>query len=117
MEDIKKMGVTKLDKQVFYYDEMNVPTAMRIISKRLCLDHTFLPQISFPGFLSCEELIDLMNNPLFEVYAQFSEGSLYYIDYLIDPKVAHSHSGWLPLDPKHVELIPINKLPCDVVIS
>ena len=64
-------------KTVFYYDEMNPPKTMRVVAPVLCMDHTFFPHSTFNETISLNDLLSLIKNHLFSVYAEFDKSSLY----------------------------------------
>ena len=87
-----------------YYDEINVPSQVRIKAEKLCLDHTFSPlsMTSDAQMFTFEDVIALMSNPMFQIYIECSNDSL-FVPSLEDGSLVPVH-GWLKLIPSETKL-------------
>lgn len=94
---------------ILYYDEMNVPSQVRIKAEKLCLDHTFSPlsMTSDSQLFTFEDAITLMQNPLFQVYIECSNDSL-FVPSLEDGSLLPI-GGWYKLIPTEVRLCPMKE--------
>ncbi len=102
-----------MNKTIFYYETLAMPSTVRIKSEALCLDHTCIPELSAfeEKSLSFDAVLSLIQNPIFEVTAIFQEG-LYLLS---GDKEVIQFKGLVHFDTS-VELIPINEMPIDYSI-
>lgn len=93
-------------KQTIYYDEMCVPKQIRIVSEKLCLDHTFTVGAA-KTFIGYDDIIELMQSRLVDrIYICFDEGSAYISD--VDGSLL-SIQGWYQIRSSQVELKKISE--------
>lgn len=64
-------------KETIYYEEICTPKQMRIVSEKLCLDHTFTVDAS-ETCIGYDDIMDLIQSKLIDrVFIFFDEGSAY----------------------------------------
>lgn len=83
-------------KEHIYYDEMNVPLKIRIVSERLCLDHTFDPHAT-NSCIGYEDVIALQKSGLIDkLFIYLDTCSAYYIVDVSGKKTAvFCGAGWI----------------------
>ena len=77
-----------------YYNEVNIPTAIRIQSEKLCLDYVFLPSMA-ENVVTCQDLQQLSKSKVLDtVMVYFAPDSAYYKEELQNCIVMHKMAGW-----------------------
>lgn len=93
-------------KETIYYDEVCTPKQMRIVSERLCLDHTFTVDAS-ETCIGFDDITELIQSRLIDrVFIFFNEGSAYLRN--IDGSLL-SLQGWYPVKTDDIELKRISE--------
>lgn len=81
--------------QVVYYDEMLFPVGLRIVSEKLCLDHTVLPGSCMGESIGLKELQCLQKSPLVDkLMVCFRERMLFRLETDGGRKEAFDIVGW-----------------------
>ncbi len=95
-------------KNIIYYDEMCVPEQIRILSEKLCLDHTFTPGATF-DCIGYDDLYNLIHSNLIDsIYISFTKGTAYYQD--IDGSLLDFPQGWQKIKPSDFEMKKLSEL-------
>lgn len=95
-------------KNIIYYDEMCVPEQIRIVSEKLCFDHTFAPCATY-NCVGYEDLYNLFHSKLIDgMYIFFAKGTAYYQD--IDGSLLDFPQGWHKIKPSDFEIKSLSDL-------
>lgn len=100
----KKRSNAKM-KEIFYYDLP--PSQIRIVSKKLCLDHTFTVGAA-EKCVEYEDILALMKSSLIDdLFICFGDGTVYVPN--IEDGSLFPVLGWYPIRQNEVELRLINE--------
>lgn len=93
-------------KETIYYEEVCTPKQIRIVSEKLCLDHTFTVDAS-ETCIEFDDIMDLIQSRLTDrVFILFTEGSAYLQN--IDGSLL-SLQGWYSVKSDDIELRRISE--------
>lgn len=93
-------------KEIIYFNEMCPPRQVRIVSSKLCLDHTFTVGAA-ETCIGYDDVLTMMQSNLIEdLFVCFDDGTAYMpnIDGSLLPVL-----GWYPIRQSELELKPINE--------
>ena len=94
-------------KTSIYYDEMYCPSEIRIVSHKLCLDHSFVPEATMPC-IQCLDLQNLMKSNLIdELYICFIPQSAFL---QIPNAELQEIVGWQEVKPNNLIIKNINEI-------
>lgn len=93
-------------KETIYYEEVCTPKQIRIVSEKLCLDHTFTVDAS-ETCIEFDDIMELIQGRLIDrVFIFFTEGSAYLQN--IDGSLL-SLQGWYSVKSDDIELKRISE--------
>lgn len=94
-------------KTIIYYDEIYIPSKIRIVSHKLCLDHFVVPEATMPC-VQCLDLQELMNSNLVdELYICFTPESAFL---QIPNAEMQEVVGWQKIKPSNLVLRNIEEI-------
>ena len=101
---------TTLAKQIAYYDKMILPAGVRIVSEKLCLDHTFLPNsVMSLNCMTLDDIHELQNSGIFDkIMVCFAPNSVFSKEGTGKNTIMRTISGWH--DISLLELHDLNSL-------